>query len=205
MYDKVVKTAQKLDIDDFNLRIGEVWGNSLEFKDRVLEKAYSGTEIGASIRLLRKGCWGFYSANDVSEKSLLKCLDRAYRMAKLSDGHVDEKVEILPIDFTPAKGAIEAKKDLRDIHIKQKKKLTLEVTPTARNYLIDSGYDEKYGARPLRRTIQRKIEDPLANEILKGKFKQGSTVVVDFEEDNIVFKGAQQRKKKEELETVETT
>jgi ATP-dependent Clp protease ATP-binding subunit ClpC len=84
------------------------------------------------------------------------------------------------------------------------KRLTLEITSGARNYLIDSGYDEKYGARPLRRTIQRKIEDPLANEILKGKFKEGSTVVVDFEDDSIVFKGAQQRKKKEELETVET-
>jgi TldD protein len=131
MYDKVVKAAQKLDLDDFNLRIGEVWGNSLEFKDRSLEKAYSGTEIGASIRLLRKGCWGFYSANDVSEKSLLKCLDRAYRMAKLSHGHVDKKVEILPIDFTPASGAIRGKTDLRDIDIRRKKKLALEVAKAA--------------------------------------------------------------------------
>ncbi len=131
MYDRVIKAAQKLDLDDFNLRIGEVWGNSLEFKDKNLEKAYSGTEIGASIRLLRKGCWGFYSANDVSERSLLKCLDGAYRMAKVSDGHVEKKVEILPIDFTPKKASIKGKIDLRDIDIKQKKKLTLQVAKAA--------------------------------------------------------------------------
>jgi TldD protein len=140
-----------LDIDDFNLRIGEVWGNSLEFKDKVLEKAYSGTEIGASIRLLRKGCWGFYSANDVSQKSLLKCLDRAYRMAKLSDGHVDEKVEILPIDFTPAQGGIKGKKDLRDIHIKEKKKLTLEVAKATLKvkgvHTVTTGYSDGISKR----------------------------------------------------------
>jgi ATP-dependent Clp protease ATP-binding subunit ClpC len=86
----------------------------------------------------------------------------------------------------------------------QEKKLSLEVTAKAKNHLIEKGYDEKYGARPLRRTIQREIEDPLANEILKGIFKEGSTVIVDCEEDHIVFKGGQKRKKKE-LETVETT
>jgi ATP-dependent Clp protease ATP-binding subunit ClpC len=84
------------------------------------------------------------------------------------------------------------------------KKLSLEVTKAAKNHLIDMGYDEKYGARPLRRTIQREIEDPLANEILKGVFKEGSTVIVDCDDEKIVFKGGQKRKKKE-LEPVETT
>ncbi|KPJ83000.1 MAG: hypothetical protein AMS17_18240, partial [Spirochaetes bacterium DG_61] len=92
----------------------------------------------------------------------------------------------------------ESKKQLEE------KKLTLDITPAAKSHLIDKGYDEKYGARPLRRIIQREIEDPLANEILKGVFRDGNTVIVDYEDEKIVFKGGQNRKKKKELETVET-
>jgi len=96
-----------------------------------------------------------------------------------------------------------------DIMLEESKKqliekgIVLEITKSAKNHLIDKGYDEKYGARPLRRTIQREIEDPLANEILKGVFKEGSKAIVDLEEEKIVFKGGQ--KKKKALETVETS
>jgi ATP-dependent Clp protease ATP-binding subunit ClpC len=92
----------------------------------------------------------------------------------------------------------ESKKQLEE------KSIALEITAEAKNHLIEKGYDAKYGARPLRRTIQREIEDPLANEILKGVFKEGSKVIVDSEEEKIVFKGGHKRKKKE-LETVETS
>jgi ATP-dependent Clp protease ATP-binding subunit ClpC len=85
----------------------------------------------------------------------------------------------------------------------KEKGIALEITKAAKNHLIEKGYDEKYGARPLRRTIQREIEDPLANEILKGVFKEGSKAIVDCEEGKIVFKGGQ--KKKKALETVETS
>ena len=92
----------------------------------------------------------------------------------------------------------ESKKQLEE------KRIALEFTASAKNHLIEKGYDEKYGARPLRRTIQREIEDPLANEILKGVFKEGSKVIVDCEEEKIVFKVGQKKKKKA-LETVETS
>jgi ATP-dependent Clp protease ATP-binding subunit ClpC len=87
----------------------------------------------------------------------------------------------------------------------EEKGMTFEITPVAKSYLIDKGFDEKYGARPLRRTIQREIEDPLANDILKGTFKHGSNVIADCKEDKIVFRDGHKRKKKKELETVETT
>jgi ATP-dependent Clp protease ATP-binding subunit ClpC len=92
----------------------------------------------------------------------------------------------------------ESKKQLEE------KSIALEITASAKNHLIEKGYDVKYGARPLRRTIQREIEDPLANEILKGVFKEGSKAIVDCEEEKIVFKGGQKKKKKA-LETVETS
>ena len=66
-------------------------------------------------------------------------------------------------------------------------RLTLEVTDGAREYLIEKGYDEKYGARPLRRTIQNLLEDKLAEEILDGRVREGDTVVVDAGADGLKF------------------
>jgi ATP-dependent Clp protease ATP-binding subunit ClpC len=86
----------------------------------------------------------------------------------------------------------------------EEKNMSFEITDSARNFLIDKGYDEKYGARPLRRTIQREIEDPLANEILKGVFKNGSLISIDLEDGKIIFKDATKKKKKKELEKVES-
>ncbi len=66
--------------------------------------------------------------------------------------------------------------------------IKLEITKKAREHLIDEGFDEKFGARPLRRVLQKKIEDPLSLEILKGRFGKGDTVVVDYKNDGITFR-----------------
>jgi ATP-dependent Clp protease ATP-binding subunit ClpC len=83
--------------------------------------------------------------------------------------------------------------------------ITVEVTKPARAHLIEEGFDEKYGARPLRRTLQRLVEDPLSVDILKGRFKTGSTILVDFKGGKILFRAKRLRsdssggKLKEEL------
>jgi ATP-dependent Clp protease ATP-binding subunit ClpB len=59
------------------------------------------------------------------------------------------------------------------------RRLTLEVTPAARELLAEKGYDPHYGARPLKRVIQRLVQDPLAMRILEGEFPEGSKVRVD--------------------------
>lgn len=56
--------------------------------------------------------------------------------------------------------------------------ITLDVTKAAKEYLAEKGYDQNYGARPLRRAIQKYLEDPLSEEILKGNFKEGSVIKV---------------------------
>jgi ATP-dependent Clp protease ATP-binding subunit ClpC len=63
----------------------------------------------------------------------------------------------------------------------------LEATEAAKNYLADQGYDPEFGARPLRRVIQNKIEDALSDGVLSGKFKIGDTVVIDLIEGNLDF------------------
>ena len=59
------------------------------------------------------------------------------------------------------------------------RKLTLELTEAARETIADAGYDPVYGARPLKRAIQRLVQDPLAQKILRGEFKPGDHIVVD--------------------------
>ncbi|GAB6089514.1 ATP-dependent Clp protease ATP-binding subunit [Spirochaeta dissipatitropha] len=68
------------------------------------------------------------------------------------------------------------------------KEISLEVSESARNYLIQHGYDPKYGARPLRRLIQKEIEDPLAIEILRGRFGAGSKIQMQMRKDKISFR-----------------
>jgi len=65
--------------------------------------------------------------------------------------------------------------------------LDLAFSDRAREALADEGFDPIYGARPLRRTIQRRIQDPLALQLLGGTFKAGDTVVVDYDGDSYVF------------------
>ena len=65
--------------------------------------------------------------------------------------------------------------------------ITLEVTDRAKHELAVEGYDPTYGARPLKRTIQRELENPLAMKILSGEIHDGDNVVVDAQAGEIVF------------------
>ncbi|HEX4161623.1 MAG TPA: AAA family ATPase, partial [Acidimicrobiales bacterium] len=67
------------------------------------------------------------------------------------------------------------------------RRLSLEVSPAAEEWLAKTGYDPDYGARPLRRVLQRNIEDPLALALLEGRYLDGATVHVDVEGDEIVL------------------
>ena len=58
----------------------------------------------------------------------------------------------------------------------EERKITIELEPAAREWLADKGYDPAYGARPLKRAIQKAVQDPLAELILSGKVKDGETV-----------------------------
>lgn len=70
---------------------------------------------------------------------------------------------------------------------KEQMDITLTVTGAVKDYLAETGFDSKYGARPLRRAIQSRIEDKLANEILDGKIKRGDAVQVRIHNKEIYF------------------
>ncbi len=68
--------------------------------------------------------------------------------------------------------------------------LVLEVTDAARNAIAAEGYDPSYGARPLKRVIQQRIQNPLAMVLLRGEFREGDRILVDFQDDDFTFKPA---------------
>ena len=68
------------------------------------------------------------------------------------------------------------------------KRLSLEVTEAAREFLAGAGYDPQYGARPLKRAVQREVQDPLARALLEGRFKPGDQVTVDVAGGILVFR-----------------
>jgi ATP-dependent Clp protease ATP-binding subunit ClpC len=71
------------------------------------------------------------------------------------------------------------------------KAIHIQLDPTAVELLIEKGYDPIYGARPMRRAVERFLEDPLAEELLRGNIKPGETVEVHVETDKLVFRVVQ--------------
>jgi ATP-dependent Clp protease ATP-binding subunit ClpB len=70
----------------------------------------------------------------------------------------------------------------------QERKLSLELTEGAKQYIAQEGYSPVYGARPLKRTIQKQILDPLALQLLEGTFVEGDRIVIDQEDGRVVFR-----------------
>ena len=78
----------------------------------------------------------------------------------------------------------------------------IKLTEKAKDFIVDKGYDEKFGARPLKRAIQKYIEDPLAEEIIKSNLQEGDTISLDYEDaatelKTSIEKGAKSKKTKE--------
>ena len=69
----------------------------------------------------------------------------------------------------------------------EERNITLNVTEAAEEFLVQDGYDTVYGARPLKRAVQRALLDPLSLELLEGRFKDGETIRVDAEDGGLVF------------------
>jgi ATP-dependent Clp protease ATP-binding subunit ClpC len=69
----------------------------------------------------------------------------------------------------------------------QSRKLSLKVSKAVKEYLITQGYQPEFGARPLRRAVERYIEDPLADELLKGTFDDAKGVRVEFDQQKLLF------------------
>jgi ATP-dependent Clp protease ATP-binding subunit ClpC len=82
--------------------------------------------------------------------------------------------------------------DLMMVRVREQlkaKDIDIELSDAAKSLLAQQGYDVSLGARPLRRTIQRLVEDPLSEKLLWKEFRAGQTIIVDVHDDEIVFEG----------------
>lgn len=92
---------------------------------------------------------------------------------------------------------------LADVNMRlEEHDLILEATDAARNWLGKNGYDAEYGARPLRRLIQMEVEDRLSDAVLSGQFKEGDTVLIDEENNEIILKHKESAPDHQLLETL---
>jgi ATP-dependent Clp protease ATP-binding subunit ClpB len=82
-------------------------------------------------------------------------------------------------------------------------KLKLRFSQNAKKYLVSAGYNPLFGARPLKRAIRKFVEDPLAMELLENRFDEGAVILVDTDENGIVFSTAKQEPQVVEAELVE--
>jgi ATP-dependent Clp protease ATP-binding subunit ClpB len=76
----------------------------------------------------------------------------------------------------------------RLLKLLSERKIALELDQDARNWLANKGYDPVYGARPLKRVIQKYVQDPLAEQILSGQLPDGSRVLVTSGSDRLLFR-----------------
>jgi len=109
------------------------------------------------------------------EQAVNAVLKKAFKPEFLN--RVDDSIIFQPLDKTMMKKIVEIQLGHLADRLKQKE-ITIEFTDTAKDYLAEKGFDEIYGARPLRRLIQKEILDELSLQIIEGKVKEGDRVVV---------------------------
>jgi ATP-dependent Clp protease ATP-binding subunit ClpC len=167
-------------------RLTDSLGRTVDFRNTIIIMT---SNIGAHI-LQRQTSMGFAAAttsfND-AEKMREKVLEEAKRVFKPEFlNRISDIVFFRPLDKEDLIKIVEleiAKFAKRLVE----RKILLEFSDEAKRLLIDKGYDEKYGARPLRRAVEHYLEDPLAEAILRGEVKEGEPVLVTCEGDKLVF------------------
>ncbi len=181
-------------LDDGRMTDGQ--GNVVDFRNTILIMTSNlGTEY-----VRQGGTLGFLQTKATDEEreahdKIEKALKGAFRPEFLN--RIDEVIMFSPL-------SIEEMEQIVDLQMKEVQErlheynITVELTEAARKWLAKEGYDPAFGARPLRRAIQKHVESPLSVELLAHKFKDGAAVVVDVENEKIVFQTAQLMKRAEQ-------
>jgi len=116
------------------------------------------------------------AAFDAAREQVMQLLRQSFRPEFLN--RIDDVVIFRPLGEAQLEHIVDLRlADLRKLL--EPRKITLELTPGARHQLLLTGYDRQYGARPLKRAIQRLIQDPLAIKILDGEVLHGDHIRID--------------------------
>ncbi|MCC6192131.1 MAG: AAA family ATPase [Anaerolineales bacterium] len=166
-------------LDDGRLTDGQ--GRVVDFRNTVLIMTSNlGTEFvkkSGSLGFLRRGEGG--ASEDDNQEKIERALKATFRPEFLN--RVDEIITFKPLSI----GDVERIVDLQMQEIQERLSeygLTVQLSEAARKWLAREGFDPAYGARPLRRALQKHVESPLSVQMLRGEFKSGDLVTVDFVE-----------------------
>jgi ATP-dependent Clp protease ATP-binding subunit ClpC len=164
------------------------YGRRIDFKNSVLimtsnlgarDIARGTTKVGFEQRKDDKEEFG------VLEEKVKEAVLKTFNPEFLN--RIDEVIVFHPLSTEDIAKIIDILLRELDGRLKEKE-LTLKLTEQAKQFLVEKGFDQKYGARPLKRAMRRYLEDPLSEQILRGEFQPGDQIEVNKEGDGLIFK-----------------
>lgn len=186
-------------LDDGRMTDGQ--GKVVDFRNTILIMTSNlGTEY-----VNRGGTLGFLSESDddkerQSHRKIEKALKNAFRPEFLN--RVDETIIFSAL-------SVDEMEEIVDLQMKEIQErldafgVSAQLTESARRWLAEQGYDEAFGARPLKRALQKFVESPLSVKLLRGDFKQGGMILVDVDEESNQLAFLESESALEEKENVE--
>ena len=184
---------EKAHPDVFNLllqvleegRLTDSFGRKVDFKNAILIMT---SNVGADL-WRKKGALGFdVEKEEISyEKikgTLMEQVKKTFKPEFLN--RVDDIIVFHPLTRDDLYKIIDIEMSEVEKRLSEQD-LKIELTKEAKEFLIEKGFDQVFGARPLKRTIQRFLEDPLAEEIIAGRFKKGNRIKVKAKVDHLEF------------------
>ncbi len=172
-----------------NGRLTDGQGRVVDFRNTVLIMTSNlGTEF-----VRKGGTLGFLAPSDSSEDRAVhdkieKALKSTFRPEFLN--RIDDIIIFSPLSDEQMFAIVDLQ--MQEVRLRLKEHgLNVELTATAQAWLAKVGYDPSFGARPLRRALQKYVESPLSVSLLSGEYKNGDTVLVDIEDEKVVFRRPQ--------------
>lgn len=161
-------------------RLTDSQGRTVDFRNTVIIMTSNlGSEI--IMEIAAKGMDSFEQAKE----DVLAILQSFFRPEFLN--RIDDIIVFQPLSKESLKKIVKIQVGFLTKRL-QEQNITMELTPEAMEYLAMAGYNPSYGARPLKRTIQKELETPLARRLLEGKFSQGDKITVAVEDGKITFR-----------------
>ena len=169
-------------------QITDAQGRKVDFKNTVIIMT---SNVGADL-IKKETTIGFVTRDDARasydrmKEKILEEIKKTFRPEFLN--RIDETVIFRPLSKEDLGLIVEIM--LKELNKRlEEKDLALTISDKVKDFLVDQGYDPKFGARPLRRTIEDHIEDLLSEDVLRGKFTPGMKIKADLKKDQIIFTG----------------
>ena len=164
-------------------RLTDGHGRTVDFKNTVVIMT---SNLGT--KEFQRGGIGFLRKEEGDEEKMRTDIESALKKNLLPEllNRIDDVIIFHPLSEEHLKSIVDLL--IRELERRlAEREIKLEVNDEAKAWLVQKGYDPVYGARPLRRAIQRYVENPMSSKILQGEFKEGDTVAVNLQEDNLTF------------------